>query len=402
MVERDHPVLLPQLVRAAVGLEHPADSASEYLVRALTFGFPQHVGEGGQHLLLDLAVAFVEPGERLLGPVVRPPHPPEVHLGQVVAGGDLGVVDEADEQRTSVGVIRQSFHVADFERSRLGGELADLGVGHALDERSGFQQPHQLAEVPDTLADTLQGRWTRRRLEPGEPGEVPARLDVEEAVEPCPVVGREPTGDARVDLAVDPLACAPCQPVERAEGRKLDPFADECLDGNVDEVGRVAHHGRCFAHRLGRDGAPSFGVRADTEEAVDGSAVPMPVLPGGSTERGVRRETEHGGQVAAHALRHTPHRRQASQALVALQENEERELSLVCAGVGLHESELVVRRVVERLDLGARERGPEAGIGGALDGGHGRRSFRERRPFAGGCPKRVVPGGTQNRPSRRL
>ena len=114
--------------------------------------------------------------------------------------------------------------------------------------------------------------------------------------------------------------------------------------------------------------APPSEYGPDAEEAADVAGVAVAGLPVPRAGRGVGWETELGGEVAADVGGHALRARQSPEPLVAFQEDEEDESPPVAPSARPDEGELVVGRPVEGLDLGARERGPKAGVGSAFDG----------------------------------
>ena len=110
--------------------------------------------------------------------------------------------------------------VTDVRRRGLGGELAQLGVGDALQQRIGVDQAVQPFEAVGPEPDRLRGRRPGRLLQAVEASRCAIRRLDQQCVQHGGVVGGNPSRDAIVDLPMNFGTQPVHQAVERAERGK--------------------------------------------------------------------------------------------------------------------------------------------------------------------------------------
>lgn len=159
--------LLCQFLDTPLPREKGPDLVSEEIIRRFAPRGDQHLPENGDQRLLHCTVLIAQCREFLLGSRLRAPDAEQKHLDQLVAAARSRLTDQGQQQ----GVPLAFLHVeklADLEHGGFGGELADLGVGHALQRRIGVDQAGQPGKPFRPEPDR---RWPRRSgglLQPAE------------------------------------------------------------------------------------------------------------------------------------------------------------------------------------------------------------------------------------------
>ena len=144
--------------------------------------------------------------------------------------------------------LRDGKKVAHFQGRGFRGELAELGMGDALQKRIGIDHAGDPVEPIDPQPDRLGCCGSGRLLEAIETGcRAVGWLD-QQGIQHCSMPGRQTRRHPIVDLPMDFTAQPVHQPVERAERRKIDRRRVQRLDRSVDEICRIAH-GLCGLER---------------------------------------------------------------------------------------------------------------------------------------------------------
>ena len=233
--------LLRQGLDAALLREELPDLAPERGVGFLRLRGFEHLAEDADQGFLDFPVLIVQGFQLLLGRGLRSPDPAQHHLDQFVAAAHAGLAQQAEQQRVPLARLGDVEKVAHLQRGSFGGELAQLGMGDAIQQRVGIDQAGQPFEPLDPEPDRLRGRRPRRLLEAVEAGRRAVRRLGQQGVQHCLVVGgqarRHPVVDPRMDLGAQPVH----QPIERAERRQVDRRSLQRFDRPIDEIGRIAH-----------------------------------------------------------------------------------------------------------------------------------------------------------------
>ena len=124
---------------ALLGQELP-DLAPERGIGVLRLLGFQHLAEDADQGFLDAPVLVVESVELFLGRSLCSPNAAQHHLDQFVAAAHARLAQQGEQQRVPLARLGNVEQVAHFQRRGLGGELAQLGVGDALQRRIGIDQ----------------------------------------------------------------------------------------------------------------------------------------------------------------------------------------------------------------------------------------------------------------------
>ena len=103
----------------------------------------QHLAENADQRFLDSTVLIVQRLELLLGRGLSPPDAAQHHLDQFVATAHAGLTQESEQQRVPLSGLGDVEKVTHLQRRGFGGELTQLGMGDALQQRIGVDQPGQ-------------------------------------------------------------------------------------------------------------------------------------------------------------------------------------------------------------------------------------------------------------------
>lgn len=201
----------------------------------------KHLGEDADQVLLDGPVLFVQVVELFLGGGLGAPDAAQQHLDQLVTAAHPGLAQQGEQQGVPPAWLGDVEDVAHFERRRLGGELPQLGMRDALQQRIGIDQPVHPPEAVGPERDCLGRCRSGRLLHAVEAGRNAVREFGKKAVQHCRALRREARRDAAVKAPVDFSAEPAHQPVEGAERRQIGGGRLQSLDRPADEVGRVAH-----------------------------------------------------------------------------------------------------------------------------------------------------------------
>ena len=179
--------------------------------------------------------------ELLLGRGLCPPDAAQHHLDQLVAAAHTGLAQQGEQQGVPLAWLGDVEQVAHVQRRGFGGELAQLGMGDALQQRIGVDQAAQPVETVVPEPDRLRGRRPRRLFQAVETGRRAVGQLGQQGIQNRRVLGgkvrRDPVIHASMGLGAQPAH----QPVEGTERRQVDRSCLQRLDRPVDEVGRIAH-----------------------------------------------------------------------------------------------------------------------------------------------------------------
>ena len=233
--------LLGQRLDTALFRQELSDLAPERGVGFLRLRRLEHLAEDADQGFLDSRCSIVQGLQLLLGRGLGSPDAAQQHLDQFVAAAHAGLAQQGEQQRVPLARLRDVEEIAHLQGRGLGGELAELGVGDALQERIGVEQAGQPVEPLDPEPDRFRGRGAGRLLQAIEVGGRAVRRPDQQGVQHRGMFGREacrdPVVDPRMNFGAQPVD----QPVEGAERRQIDRCRLQRLDRPVDEVGRVAH-----------------------------------------------------------------------------------------------------------------------------------------------------------------
>jgi hypothetical protein len=115
--------------------------------------------------LLDFPVLIVQGLQSLLGRGLRSPDTAHHHFDQLVAAPHADLTQQGEQQRMALARLGDVDEIAHLQRGGFGGELAELGMGDALQQRIGVDQAAQPVEPLDPEPDRLRGRGTGRLLQ---------------------------------------------------------------------------------------------------------------------------------------------------------------------------------------------------------------------------------------------
>jgi hypothetical protein len=368
-----HGLALPGQGRdAALLREQRPDSAPESGIGVFRLRRLQHLAEDTDQGFLGGLVPLVQDVEPLLGRGLGPSDAAQHHLGQLVAAAPAGLAQQGEQQRVPPARLGDVEEVADLQRRGLGGELAQLGVGDALQERIGVDQAAEPVEAVGPEADRLRRRGPGRLLQAVEAGHRVAGRLGQEGIQHRRGPGREVRRDAAVHAPVNLGAQPVHQPVEGAERWQVDRGRLQRLDRPVDEVGGGAHG-------LGRlkDGADDQAlgrvvVRRDREVGPHRGLVAVqrlgpahlvgPGLRYGDAE--LRRQVGHGAGVDLVRGREAP------ELAARLEQHRQQQATLPATGGGADEGEIGVGQAVSPVQFLLGQPRARARVSGAVDGRH--------------------------------
>ena len=130
----------------------------------------QHLAEDADQGFLDSTVLIMQGLQLLLGRGLSSPDAAQHHLDQFVATAHACLTQEGEQQRVPLARLGDVEEIAHVQRRSFGGELAELGVGDAIQQRIGINQAGQPIEPFDPEPDRCRGRRPGRLLQAVEAG----------------------------------------------------------------------------------------------------------------------------------------------------------------------------------------------------------------------------------------
>ena len=186
--------------------------------------------------------------EPLLGRGLCPPDAAQHHLDQFIAAAHARLAQEGQQQRVPLPACAMSEQVTHLQRRGLGGELAQLGMGDAFQQRVGIDQPrnHSIRSIQSLIVLGVAGPgvcFRRLKAVVGLLAGLTSRASSTAAVFVVTAF-RHPIVDPSMNFRAQPIY----QAVKSAECRQIDGRGLQRLDRPVDEVGRVTHGFGRFKH----------------------------------------------------------------------------------------------------------------------------------------------------------
>ena len=321
---------------------------------------------------LDIPVLVVQSRELLLRGCLRAPDAAQHHLDEFVPAPHARLTHESEQQRASSAELGDVERVAHFHRRGLRGELTQLGMRDAVQQRIGVDQSAEPLQPFHPEPDRLGRRGAGRLFEPVERGRrAPGRLRQQcvqrrrvMAREPC----RHPAEDSRVDFRSKPAR----QPIQGAERRQVDGRGLQSPDRPVDEVGGVTHGFGSLEEGAGQQALGRFAIRHDAEMGPDRSMVAIELAQPAYviSQRGWRLQAELRGDMRHDASMNFARRRKESEIPTGLQQHRQQKAAIVAARVGAHEGQIRLGQVVAKAEFLAAQPRTWPRIGGAVDGCH--------------------------------
>ena len=138
--------------------------APEFGVGRIRFDGAQHVGERIDELLGQCAVSRANELELLLRLDVESCDPLQEYLGEIVTRLDLSTLDQAQQQRVSLG-RGDVLELGGVEHLRFGGKVSDFGRRQTSQELALVAEHFEPAQVADEFVQVRQRRPRRRLFE---------------------------------------------------------------------------------------------------------------------------------------------------------------------------------------------------------------------------------------------
>ena len=321
---------------------------------------------------------IVESVQLLLGRGLRSPDPTQHHLDQLIASAHACLAQQGEQQRMPLARLRDGKKVAHFQGRGFRGELAELGMGDALQKRIGIDHAGDPVEPIDPQPDRLGCRGSGGLLEAIETGcRAVGWLD-QQGIQDRSMPDRQTRGHPIVDPPMDFTAQPVHQPVERAERRKIDRRRVQHLDRSIDEICRIAH-GLCGLERgAGDQLLARLGKCGDAEMRPDGRLVAvqrlrLARLVGWDRQNGhvhLRSQIRRGVRVDF------ARRDEIAEVLAGLQQSCQQHAAGIASGGGADEREIRVAQAVSGAQLFSGQPRAWPRVGSAVDGGH--RGVRKR------------------------
>ena len=243
---------------ALLGQEIP-DLAAEHGIRVLRLLCFEHLAEDADQVLLRGPMLLVQLLKLLLGQGLGTPDATQHHLDQLIAA------PQAEQEGVTLARLGDAQQVAHLRSGGFGRELAQLGVGDAIQQWIGIDQAVQPFEAVGPEPNRLGGRRPWRLLQPVETGHgAPERLD-QQGIQRSRLLGRDAGSDAVVHAPMDFGAQPAHQPVKGAERRQVGCRRVQGFDRPVDEVGRVAHGFGGFEDGAGDKALGFVAIRLDAQ-----------------------------------------------------------------------------------------------------------------------------------------
>ena len=358
---------------AALHGEDRAHARAEGGVVERRLGLLGHPAEQADEGLLEAAVLGAQRLERLTGGRPGAPDPAQEQLDELVTGGHARLAHEREQEGVALGGAGDVEQAVDLHGRGLGRELAQLGVGDALEGPLVVRQRLEIVEALDPKPQRRRRQRARRLLQAIERRGRRSFPTYEQGVEGGTIDSVEAGGDLTVERVVSFRAQTADEPVEGAEGGKVDVRLDERLDRAVDEVGRIAHRRGGGAHGPGDERAPGVAEHLGAEAQAHGVLVAIVALGarGGGDPGGERACLELVGKVVDNLARHLARRREETEVRTGLEHEREQQPPGVAAGVAAQEGVFGLDEIVVRAQLGTVGPAPRTRVGRALDGGHG-------------------------------
>ncbi len=239
-----------------------------------------------------------------------PPGAPTPTIVLCTTLAHAGLAQQGEQQDVPPAGLHDVEEIAHVQRRSLGGELAQLGMGDAVQKLVVLDLVAQPLKALDPQADRLWRRGSGRLLQAGEAGRGAARRLGQQSVQRRRLIGFQMLRNTFVHAAMDIGAQPVHQPVEGAECRQVGCCRLQGLDGPVDEVGRVAHGFGRSEHGVADQVLGRAAVRRHRQVGAYGRLIAIerlgPVRPIGPSSRRVdpelRRHSGHGASV--HLVRH--------------------------------------------------------------------------------------------------
>ena len=294
------------------------------------------------------------------------------HLDQLIAAPHAGLAQKREQEGVALARLGYVQQVAYLRRGGLGRELAQLGVGDAVQQRTGIDKAVQPFEALGPELDRLGGRKPWRLLQLVEIRRGAAeRLD-QQGIQRSRVLGRDASGNAAVHAPMDFGAQPAHQPVKGAERRQVGCCGAQRFNGSVDEVGRVAHGFGGFEDSAGNKALGLIAIRLDAQVGPHGGLVAVERL---GPPHLVRRGIGHGnpklrGQMPRDVRMDRVRRWKVPKLAAGLEQHSQQQPAGVAAGACVDEGEFGVAQVVSLTLFLPGQPHLRVWIGCAVDGGH--------------------------------
>jgi len=365
--------LLGQGLDAAALREELSDLMPELGIGFLFLRGLEHLAEDADQGFLDLPVPSVEVLQLLLGCGLRSPDAAQHHLDQFVATAHAGLPQQAEQQRVPPARLRDIEEIAHFQNRGLGSELAQLGMGDALQERVRIDQAGQPVEPLDPKPDRFRGRGPGVLFEAVEAGRQAVRRPGQQGVQHRLVIIRQTRRHSIVDPRMDLGAQPVYQPIEGAERGQVDGGRLQRLDRPINEIGRITHGFGGLESDLGDQTLGRRAVRSDRKVSANRRLIaiqrfcPARLL-------GLRQRSEQSklqGQMRNGIGVDLVRRGKASEVLPRLQQRRQQQLARITAGVRVDEGKIRIGQPVSGIQFLAGQPSSRTRICGAVDGRHG-------------------------------
>jgi hypothetical protein len=262
--------------------------------------------------------------------------------------------------------------VAHLHRRRLGCELAQLGVGDAVQWRLGVYRPAQPFQPLHPKPDRLGRRGPRHLLEAIEWGGRTVGRPGQQRVQRCRILAGEAFGHPVEHASMNLRPQFAGEPVQRAERRQVDGRGLQRFNCPVDEVGRVAHRFGGSEDGLRQQPFDGFAIRRDMQMrpnrgvvAIERARVAQFV-----SRRWRGRQFELRADMRHDAGVDVAGRRKAPEIPPRLERQRQQQAAGVAARVPMDERDVRFGQVVADPQLLAGQLRTRTRIGGAVDGCH--------------------------------
>ena len=333
----------------------------------------QDLAEDADQGFLDGPVLVVESVELLPGRGLCPPDAAQHHLDQLIAAAHAGLAQQGEQQRMPLARLNYAEKIVHLQRRGLGGELAELGVGDAFQQRIGVDEAGQPIEPIGPEPDRLRGCGPRRLLQAIEGCCRAVERFGQQGVQHGRMVGRQTCHDPIINSPVDFGAQPVHQPVEGAERRQIDRRGPQRLDRPIDEVGGVAHGFGRLEDGAGDQTLGRGAVRRDRKMDPHRRLIAVQRLCSAQfigrhlqrSQPKLCREMGHGAGM------NFLQRRKASEVRACLQQHRQHQATRVAPGAGANEGTVRLCQVVSGAQLLAGQTRARARVGRAVDRRHG-------------------------------
>jgi len=333
----------------------------------------EHPAEYGDQAFLHSPVLILKRLELLLGDRLGPADPSKQHLDQLVPAARSGLPEQAEKQGVALACPGHIEKLAHLHGSAFGGELSELGVGDALQDRVRINEAGQPVEPIRPQPDRLGARGARCLLEAAEGRGHAAGLDGQQSIQGRDVVHLQSGHDliihSRVDLGTQMVR----QPLERTEGRQVGRGLAQRLDRSVDQVRRVTHRRGRLEHGSRDQMLACFRVDRGIEIGAHRSAVMVESRPStrlmyqrrDSGQRELRCQMRHG--IAMHVDRC----REAAKILAGLQQRRQRQAAGISSGSHPDEGVVGFAQLIAGVQFLTRQSLTRTRVSGAVHRCHG-------------------------------